>query len=179
MKQTLIKLSDTHYIVVDDTTPTPGNFVYSYVTNTIVIFTDLRHFSDETYKRITHSTQPELLGKGWMQSVKPLLLSEVEEAINGYSIHNMAVKYCDNHYKRQDWEENYYNYEAGFKAHQELVKDKLFTIEDMKQMFQEGVLLPNKEIINWEINFNNLIENKLPKTEWEIEFNEQDKIKLI
>lgn len=59
MKQKLINIKDDHYVLVDESSPIPGrDIVYSYVTNTIVTFTDPRHFSDGTYKKITHSTDP-------------------------------------------------------------------------------------------------------------------------
>ncbi len=54
----LIKIKEDHYVVVDDSEVKPGDYVYTSVTNKVVRFTDPRHFSDDTYWKITHSTRP-------------------------------------------------------------------------------------------------------------------------
>lgn len=204
----LIKLSDAHYIVVDDSEikedwvvdTNDANFIFKITSEYIK---DNRHHDWRKYKvKIIYSTQPlEILPcrcqygsimtslhpckkecqnpRKDYNKIKRLSLSEVEEAINGYSIHNMAVKYCDNHYKRQDWEENYYNYEAGFKAHQELVRDKLFTIKDMENMFILGGKHKTQNPDKFLEKMKEIIQSLLPKTEWEVEFDEQGKLKLL
>lgn len=70
----LIKLTDDHYIIVDDSEVRPGDYVYTYVTNKVVDFTDPRHFSDGTYKKITHSTRA-------MYKDEYISLQEVKELI--------------------------------------------------------------------------------------------------
>lgn len=192
MKQTLIKLSDTHYIIVDDSEIKEGNWC---IYNTGEIIQYLVKLNTDNIKKITHSTQPleediEFVGttpKITLKfiNIKPLSLPEVEEAINGYSVEKMAYDYD------LDAHENIYGqvqaFKAGFKAHQELVKDNLFTdkisIESLQELINEGYdpydsahhLQVQRMLKIIEI----FIQSLLPKTEWDIEFNEQDKIKLI
>lgn len=99
--QKLIKLSDTHYIIVDDSEikedwivdTNDANFIFKITSGYIK---DNGHYDWKKYKfKITHSTQPD---KG-MENVTFISLSEVEE----------------------------------------LVKDKLFTIEDLRRAFDAGI----------------------------------------
>lgn len=121
--------------------------------------------------------------------IKPLSLSEVEEAINGCSVEEMAEnKYPINPF--YDGEELCHpdtndelreGYIEGFKAHQELVKDKLFTIEDMKRIYEKGYSAGRSELSSREsdkIKYD-YIQSLLPKTEWDIEITPEGKIKLI
>ena len=171
MKQTLIKLNEQHYIVVDDSEikePFDGYCLDDEG--------NIRHGRSDLHtlslsKKITHSTQP--LNKDfndWFDA-KIISLSEVEEAIYGYSIDELFLKWESengNCYNNEDSA-----FEAGFKAHQELVKDKLFTIEDMKKSFNAGYDLNTWEQLNIPndereyLNEHDYIQSLLPKTEWE------------
>lgn len=188
----LIKLSHAHYIIVDDTTPLPvRDFVYSYVTNTIVIFTDPRHFSDGTYKRISHSTKPleeicctpegkikryvdckgcdrKQLG---FDKIKQLSLSEVEEAINGYSVEKIIRQYTGEEMNRDD-KKLYAILHSVLKQYKELVKDKLFTVTDMEKAinkaYSKGLARPNSgRLSDIPKVQSEIIQSLLPKTEWE------------
>jgi len=66
----------------------------------------------------------------------------------------------------------------GFKAYQELVKDKLFTIEDIDNAYIQG---KNDESIsgNKKKMREEYLQSLLPKTEWDVEFDEQGKLKLV
>lgn len=189
--QKLIKLSDTHYIIVDDSEIKEGDWVIELLNKVIFqLKVDGNNYSDSTFKKITHSTKTleEIIwweketrrSKLGFDKIKPLSLSEVEEVIYGYSVHNMAVKYCNNHYKQKDWEENYDNYCEGFKAHKELVKDKLFSVEDINNLLQ---ICMESSVIGTSVFMKRkgkeFIQSLLPKTEWNIEFDEQGKIKLL
>jgi hypothetical protein len=123
-------------------------------------------------------------------NVKPLNLSDVEEAINGYSIEKMAEKH---------FHKSYINYKVrqqgfidGFKACQELMKDKLFTANDMYSAYNaggnDGAL--HESLMDYESHDSTDAEefsksaseefknSLLPKTEWEIEIVD-DKIVLL
>ena len=197
----LIKLNDQHYVVVDDSVIKEG-----WVTNGVECFLreSMPEYSDEYanryWKNITHSTQPELLGDGWMQSVTPLLLSEIEELIQGFSVEKMARERYNIKNPLDDYEERYFNshgiaiaksYIEGFKKHQELVKDKLFTLDDMKRFLAKTIenapsreshteMISNKAYRHHvlDVLFDNLIQHFLPKTEWDITIDEQGKISL-
>ena len=191
----LIKLSDTHYIVVDDSEIKENQW---YCNNKVLFLSDSKFDEgnnpnqNKNNKLVTHSTEPELLGAGWMQSVLPLLLSEVEEVINGYSVEKMADEYS--YFERKSkWGNIVRNaYVQGFNTHKELVKDKLFTVEDMRRAFLSGISITgegynaeysdgNNPDIETEFgeSANKFIQLLLPKTEWDVEFNEQGKLKLV
>ena len=155
--QKLIKLSDTHYIIVDDSEikedwivdTNDANFIFKITSGYIK---DNGHYDWKKYKfKITHSTQPD---KG-MENVTFISLSEVEE----------------------------------------LVKDKLFTIEDLRRAFDAGNEGSGGSLRNRVRKYNGFdeyITNELgyvwnkdngyvnPKeNEWGVEFDKQGKIKLI
>lgn len=194
----IIKLSETHYIGVDDLSPIPNDFVYSYVTNTIARFTDPRHFSDGTYKKITHSTQPLECDKMWTplncerwlcnnipccgkfvnQKIKPLSLSEVEEAIYGYSVEQMAEEeypFAENTTHETIHKIAKEAYIKGFNTYKELVKNN-YTFEQVLDAWElgakEGLPLTKKKK-------EELIQSLLPKTEWDAEIDENGKITLL
>lgn len=198
MKTKLIKLSDDHYIVVDDSDIKERDSCYDYYTKSIQQSTPNVNDgnAEEYFKKITHSNKPlELtrtiaVDKLVFYKIRSLSLTEVEEAINGYSVQNSLKKLL-----RED--ENFYSmidhtsYKEGFKAHQELVKDKLFTIEDMKNLFAKTLehapsteshtrMISDEQYRHFVMGelFNKLIKS-LIQTEWDIEINEQGKIKLI
>ena len=184
----LIKLSESHYIIVDDSEIKEGDLCI-YKTGEIIQY--LVKLNTDNLRKITHSTQPlsdeckYCTGacEECIDGTKPLSLSEVEEAINGYSVEKMAEKYAcieDKHEKYKCISD----YREGFKAHQELVKDKLFSLATV-----EGCMM---SIANWIVKNNitsgteiltKMVEISesllLPKTEWDVEFDEQGKMRLL
>ncbi len=113
----LIKLSETHYIVVDDSEIKEGDFYVSRETNYATepkerwVLYNLSSTTNGTKPlKVTHSTEP--LERDYSQTtygvqyvevfdkIKPLLLSEVEEAIkNNPSINNEWSIYFDKNNK--------------------------------------------------------------------------------
>ena len=121
MRQKLIKLSDTHYIVVDDSkidqwdffyvktpqisggniiTESIGNGEQAWADHILTKDTDERGYHPNHCKKITHSTlpvEPSLRSdkhdvKDFV-FIKSLSLSDVKEAINGYDVEKMADEY--------------------------------------------------------------------------------------
>lgn len=195
MNQKLIKLSDTHYVVVDDSNINEGDWIFYPVTGAFLRWDGNTPSRKEDLK-ITHSTQKlesiynaeaHEIEDGSFRKIKPLSLQEVEEAINGYSVEKMADEYAKNEYPS-----NMYTVEIGmphrgtafrgfiegFKAAMELTKDKLFTIHDMKDVFNAGVKYGKEAGETKEECFKREIKSLLPKTEWDIELID-GKIKLI
>jgi len=178
----LLKLSESHYIVVDDSEIKEGDWVING-NNKIFQYTKESISGINYCKKITHSTEPLevvdfICNSGEVQEeildykeIKSLSLSEVEEAINGYSVEKMAEK---NFGTFGIGKERALCWEAGFKAHQELVKDKLFTVEDMREAFEAGT-----KCEDWIDDKEEYIQSLLPKTEWDVEFDEQGKLRLI
>lgn len=123
----MIKLSEEHYIIVDDSEIKEGDWSYFPFNKEISIASEEKGIHPDS-KRITHSTQP--LNKDFNDwfDVQIITLSEIQELIYGYSVEKMAEKWLSLNYgdvlcgyAMMD------GYMEGFKAHKELVKDKLFT----------------------------------------------------
>lgn len=196
----MIKLSDTHYVVVDDSEIKEGDW-YIDDSNCIrqSVTSDKEYWGRRMdYKKITHSTQPlepsiystRHDNKGYL-FIKPLTLSEVEEAVYGYSVEKFCKEKVEKIYSKyipKDELEDYITlFQLGFKANQELVKDKLFTVDDVSKIFAVGVQLGiNQELFTQQgkplqdenVVLQRTLQSLLPKTEWDIEFVE-DKLKLI
>lgn len=213
----LIKLSESHYIIVDDSEIKIGDYAihnnkeYREKYNELpILCTESNCLSiQEHWNKVTHSTflinestQPDT--EFYWNTIKEISLSEIEELIYGYSVEKMALQqvpvlpcwggdierfqYDCQEPKRKAWIE-------GFKAAMEINKDKSFTIEDMRKAFEKGAysvavntnvtLQVSKE---WkrvyseqevEKDCNLFIQSLLPPTQWEVEIDEQGKIKLI
>ena len=196
--QKLIKLSDTHYIIVDDSEIQEGNkpcYCYNSIKatwdNDIIFYQGtMPMYHYKGFKKITHSTQPlgTLLNASSHKQmhviereIKLIPLSEVEETVCGYSVEKMAIKKYGIKNPLNDEDERYYNshgvaiaegYVSGFKAHQELVKDKLFTVEQIKKYHNIMCLAGN-------VKGEEYLRSLLPKTEWDVEFDEQGKLRLV
>mgnify|MGYP001278438971 CR=1 FL=1 len=172
----LIKIKENYY-VIDDSEIKEGD-------KSLLILDDfepiiLTHFEnvekDYKGKRITHSTQE---GIGIQ-----LNLNDIEELVNEYSIKEMAEKDAylvwndETTFENEQRELNGHiiGFIEGFKAHKELSKDKLFTVNDMKLCYMEGW---NRGRANTSTEMNNYIQSLLPPTEWNIEF-QNGKIILV
>jgi hypothetical protein len=203
MKQTLIKISETHYIIVDDSEIRESDYhvatriIKSNGVNAIG-YTDKEQLEAIAEiggaKKITHSTEPldkDIHGFGycWTKDIIPLPLSQVEEAINGYSVEKMAYDVAFR-FIGTDFEQVEYLQSLivdMFNAHKELVKDKLFTIEDMRkaiEIAQTSTYVSTQHFsghssVKHNFKPDEIIQSLLPKTEWEVTFNEQGKLKLI
>lgn len=207
----LIKLTDTHYIVVGDSEIKEGDWFYNQPTN--FIGQTLRKEGDfwvcnniegfhllSEAKKIHYSTQPLEPGvaigfelSNCFDKIKPLSLSEVEEALYGCSVDDLAFKA----FKKQDewtWTQFKDIFPYGFNAHKELVEDKLFTMEQMQKamdfMYWFCQNVPNEYLEHnygikntGDLNTNQAItvyiQSLLPKTERECTIDEQGKLKLI
>lgn len=222
----LIELSENHYIVVNDSEiKETGVYAYHTILKKVDLIQSLGIDNEycKRYKKITHLTHClkcssydfnsvgdfnnisyvcNNCGNEW-KDIKPLSLSEVEEAINGYSVDD-GLKYVLSlpnseylSYGVQKMLEDAYN--KGFNAHKELVKDKLFTVEEIKSIIEwlnknysktedelarpyedKGEDLPDTFFKDaYEEALNRAIKPFLPKTEWDVTFDEQGKIKFI
>lgn len=202
----LIKLTDTHYVIVDDSEIKQNDY---YLNTSIpeILFKKEKGVLFHHCKKITHSTHCLKCGSYDFNSVgdfnntsyecndcdnkwegiKPLSISEVEEAISGYSVEKMAEQeYIINCNGGYDLEAYKAGFEDAINAHKEHVKDKLFTVEDMRKAYEAGMVwmgeYQNREYSNDWMKYPNekdYIQSLLPKTEWECTFDEQGKLKLI
>ena len=172
----LIKLSDTHYIIVDDSEIKEGDLVRWSKDFNVGQTVDSINKDWSEWKKITHSTEP-------LENVKTISLSEVEEVIYGYSVEKMAKNEFPVDKYQQDWAFRRMGFVKGFKAHQELVKDKMFTVEDIRkamfEVYKNGIRSSKEGKESFSEISNRIIQSLLPKTEWLIEFDEQGKITLL
>lgn len=184
MNQRLIKLSEEHYIVVDDSEIKLGDWFYykqfgediAYQTNKDTNLANINN-PDKYFRKITHSTKTLIydneLGYTSIPNVSKITLSEVEEAIYGYSVDKMAYEHDVKTGLSSEFDYNIF--ELGFKAHKKIVKDKLFTVEDMRKAIRYGFDVgfcsnsSNKTKNNLQSE-EQFIQSLLPKTEWEVEF---------
>lgn len=182
----LIKLSETHYIIVDNSKISVGDFIADGYR--------VRQWLDDCSllgkKKVIYSTEPESLGPKWMQSVLPLLLSQIEEVLNINNVEKMALKNWDSdRYLEEVFEKESYcaGYWEGFKAHQELYpysRNQVFEL--MCIAFKAGfekydsvkVWLEGLELVECAWILTKFDSTPKP-TEWDVEFDKQGKLKLI
>ena len=165
----LIKITDTHYVIVDDSVKA-GDYVLTYPHKDIIQVNQSTCIMYD--KKITHSTEPLDKRNGDLdfivKGIQEISLSEVEEAINGYNLNTLTKesvkgKNFAGGIHEQKVAEIYFR--RGFKAHQELVKDKVFTAQqviDIVEKSRETGLKAEYFITKY----------TLPKTEWNIEIQE-------
>ena len=165
------KLSEDHYIICDDSEIKEGDWIG---------FPNLKKFVPVQYfggdltggeKKITHSTQPESLGMGWMQSVLPLLLSEVKELLGVVDVEKKALEINPVELD-EDWDKNkQYRDEwiSGYNQALEDNKELKYTEEDMINAHFTGWI--DRGSNNQYPKARNLFKQSLqPQTEWEVEF---------
>ena len=183
----LIKIEKHYYVIGDNDIKEGSYWIYicpingiDYGENNVPIIKNNldsswfdRLHDKKNYFKITHSTQQ-------LEGVTLLSLSDVEEAIYGYNIKKLAIKkypICDEFPGRWFSSEGFIE---GFKACQELMKDKLFTVEDMEKAIEmareESGFSDNT--MSYDYDENDIIQSFLPKTEWEIEI-QDNKIKVL
>ena len=169
----IIKLTEEHYILTDDSEITTGDIVAEkLLTGEYELFTihTLNDIDKLRQKKITHSTQPESLGMGWMQSVLPLLLSEVKELLGVVDVEKKALEINPVELD-EDWDKNkQYRDEwmSGYNQALEDNKEKKYTEEDMRKAYYQG----HKSGLGSEngLTFENTIQSLQHKTDWEVEF---------
>lgn len=185
----------THYYVVDDSEIKEGDCRLHLFEKTINLpHHRLEHgekWATNNWRKITHSTEN-------LEGVIKLNLSDIEEAINGYSIVDMSDEIATLLYNPERHKDLSIKallniaYQEGFKACQELMKDKLFTARDMRFAYNaggnDGAL--HESLMDYESHDSTDAEefsesaseefenSLLPKTEWEIEIVD-DKIVLL
>ena len=189
--QKLIKLSDTHYVIVDDSEIKEGDYAIhknkeyreKYKAQPIICNESNQLSIQEHWRKITHSTQPleedvEIMGsipKITLRfvKIKPLPLSEVEEVVYGYNVDYLAANQLGEH--KHPAVGGHEAYVRGFNAHKELVKGKLFIdkkdLKPLLNLLDEGYdpydtyhHLQVKRILRTVESF---VESLLPKTEWD------------
>lgn len=183
----LIKLSDIHYVICDDSEIKQGDWYVTFMNNEVI--GEPRKCEDSFYsfnncKKITHSNQPLECNcavnnrkldlncaerNHCFHMVKPLSLSEVEELTLGYNVEKMAEKETiKNEFNSEK------SYIVGFNSHKELVKDKLqkdfIRYVEYRNLQDDEYIRP---IIEDFLQFISL------KTEWDVQITTEGKIVLL
>lgn len=192
----LIKLSETHYIIVDESKIKEGDWAYDFVDKEVFYVDSINKISGivrsnyhttvlDGCKRITHSTQrleskfSSIIYWGYAH----ISLSEVKEAINGYSVEKLAESANGYSIYGMPIGEKYLafneGYQLGFNTHKELVKDKLFTEQDLREAISLAWNYGQKPENNLKDCGNSIVQSLLPKCEWGVELDEQGKLKLL
>jgi len=185
---TLIKLSEDHYVLTDDSDISIGNIVAEkLLTGKYELFTihTLNDIDNLTQKKVIYST--ELINEStqpntefYWNTVNKLSLSEVKELLGIVDVKKKAWKY--NPVKKLDAEFIRAGYVRGYNEALEDNKERKYTEEDvisylMQSMIQYGIWLENEDditpgkIVNKMEEIRNKARASLQfKTEWEVEF---------
>jgi len=186
----LKKITDDHYVVVDDSEIKEGDWCLyankfggkficqAYVYERTLMFDDgsfkrslgegITPQKDEC-KKITHSTIPK--GMMLMEGIKRLSLQEVKELIGEVDVEKKVKDY----YEKDTTLNNPSSFKSGYTQALEDNKDRKYTEEDLRNAISEtrkGMLYNKK----YEDEY---IQSLQPKTQWEVEFDETGKLKLI
>jgi len=191
MKQTLIKITDDHYVVVDDSEIKEGDWCLyankfggkficqAYVYERTLMFDDgsfkrslgegITPQKDEC-KKITHSTVPK--GMMLIEGIKRLSLQEVKELIGEVDKFELFLDrevelglLPKNIIERIKW-----YYQTYFKEDK---KEKKYT----EEIFDTAIQVVGSDKVTTIRGF--LLKHIQPKTEWEVEFNENGKLRLV
>lgn len=171
----LIKLSDTHFVIVDNNSDAvakgdtvlekygDGSFKIATATDLSIVVNKDSNFQ---YK-ITHS-----FGK-FLEGVINKSLSDAENIVYGYNYHKLAQEACISHGIQTNFVVPYTLFIDGFRTGIDLVKDKMFSLEDIKKAIRYGFDVGfcsnslNMKKMNLESE-DSFIQSLLPKTEWNI-----------
>ena len=183
---TLKKLTNDHYIIVDDSKINNGDVHFDFDKNEIDIWEGNLHSNRFKCKKITHSTQPlESMNHGNYSSnvyldIEKLSLQEVKELIGEVDVEknmwyerNVKNPYPSDSPSHTGFKKGF---ELGYNQALEDNKDKKYTEEDLRKMFDmsEGLSSFNDTDDN---KFKYALKHIQPKTEWEVEFIDE-KLKL-
>lgn len=156
----LIKLSEEHYVLTDDSEIKEGDWVVSG-TKTIVQCMYPENVHHEDIKKITHSTQP----LEWFGG-EIIFLSEVKELVGAVDVEKRAEEKIPNlPYK------NYVKigFIGGYNQALEDNKDRKYTKEDVRV----AIRLATTSKYDHRLEFyseEEIIQSLQPQTEWEVEF---------
>ena len=197
MKQTLIKITDDHYVIVDDSEIGMEDwYLFNVGYASGIKQADIEDVEGLSYevspKKITHSTQPN---KG-MENVTFISPREVKELIGEVDVEKKVEKFIGCEY--DDIEDSidqigYDSFIRGYNQALEDSKEKKYTEEDMITAFEKGT---NTGALSerfydydngdyeeapqyYKQQKESFIQSLQPKTEWEVTFDEQGKLRLV
>lgn len=180
MKYKLIKINTDHYIVVDDSEIKEGDWIFNEYQRQIDKFSIGRGVG--LCKKTTHSTEP-LNDNPHYADYGIITLREVKELIGEVDVEKKAEELTSHLTFPEERREGII---IGYNQALEDNKEKKYTEEDMKECVKSILrdLNTHNEIdkpVNfvWTDSFKKHIQSLQPKTEWEVEFDENNKLRLL
>jgi len=171
----MVKLTEDHYIVVNDKfDPIDSDRKYVHKSGRIWQWdSGMAYVSNNPPQPITHSTQPEFLGTGWMQSVLPLLLSEVKEVLGVVDVEKKALEISPIELDEDELDVNETHrvtWIDGYNQALEDNKERKYTEKDLRAVFMHGFLLGvDRGVYSLDMENKALSTYTQPSTEWEVE----------
>ena len=169
----LIKINTDHYVIVDDSEIKDGDW-YVDDTNSIrqSIISDKSYWlTRKEYKKITHSTQPLYKNDFW--AIQELSLSEVKELLGEVDVEKMAkkdaIEVFGNDFSLASLAHQT-QFKRGYYQALEDNKDKKWTDADVIRIVEKS----RETGLTAEF----ILLTLQHKTEWEVEFDENGKLKL-
>lgn len=181
------KLSEEHYIIVDDSDIKIGDIVAEKLLTGEYGLFEIHTQNDidkTTQKVITHSTQPlEEMNHGNYKSkvfldIKPLYLSEVKELFGVVDVEKKAeIKYPKSEFwvgsnPSRLYDENAKDRRCFLEGYKQAIEDnkhKKYTEEDMRKAIE--MARENHDYLHgYSWNKEQIIQSLQPKTEWSVEF---------
>lgn len=178
----LLKFSEEHYIICDDSEIKEGDYVYS---SDGWIFK--RHIDNPCQTifsifKVTHSTEPiefgwgqegrDIVSKKIYNKVSRLSLPEVKELLGAVDVDKKAVNFSKRYSNHDDSQEAVYDgYNEGYKQCLIDNKEKMYTEEDVRNAisFGNNIQYTKLTLSNVEKEMMKFIQSLQPKTEWEVE----------
>ena len=175
----LIKLTDDHYVIVDENAEIKEGDWYLGLHNKVIRATDGKYYvanavrlSGKPVYKITHSTDINI------NELYYISLQEVKELLGEVDVEKKYNETWLAKYQPYDSKEGI-AFKTGYNQAIEDNKEKKYTEEDMRKAIAVGYDWCHQKHIptNWMID--NFIQSLQPKTEWNVEFDSQGKLKLI
>ena len=96
------------------------------------------------------------------------LSEEEQKEIGWFDVEKLAYNYSFATQSDPNWGTTILSLIKGFQKAQELLSDRLFTLEEARHFFNEGLLVPNKDIQNADNIFNQVVQS-LSQKSWKVE----------
>ena len=166
---TLKKLTNDHYIIVDDSEIKEGDWYYHSIWQELFcLYKDTMHnkaFELEKAYKITHSTQP----LEWFGG-EIIFLSEVKELVGVVDVEKKALEISPVELDEDEFDVNETHrvtWIDGYNQALEDNKEKKYTEEDIKKAIEFGHTSYTPFA---DVHYSNFIQFLQPKTEWNVDF---------
>lgn len=171
----LIKITDSHYVIVDDSEIEEGDWIYNAEREPSILKC-VGKGSLRGWQKITHSTDIDI------NELYYISLKEVKELLGEVDVKKKAELYVWGgvYLTEQEKQQTEIAYMTGYNQALEDNKGKKYTEEDVRKAIAVGFDWCHQKLIPQDWMINNYIQQlQQPKIEWDVEFDSQYKLKLI